>query len=426
MIQWLTLKYASWSSYAVREKNDKQLRDFNEVYDLTIARAAELAGRYASTEEVEPGLCRGRVLAMDICTDRELPPFDRVAMDGYACRRCDLPGTLRLIGDSAAGSRDRLKVEPETCVKVMTGTVLPDGADMVAMVEYSAEHTDGGTTFVTLEDDRIIGGSSNFSPRGEDVKAGSLVLSAGTVLSSKHIALLASVGYARALVKRLPRVGLLASGNEVIEPEENPDLFQVRNANANQAMAQLGDLGIRPRYYGIVPDDVGQLSSVLKHAAMENDLILMSGGVSMGDYDFAPDAITENGFTILYDRIAVKPGRPSTFAVSERADLFGLPGNPVSSFVITELLVKPYLYRLMGAHFQPRMLLCPLAEAFLRRDAEREEWFPVAIGDDGYARPIAYHGSGHFQALPAADGFMRIDRGISEMKKGKMVVVRPI
>ncbi|MDZ7794604.1 MAG: molybdopterin molybdotransferase MoeA [Spirochaetia bacterium] len=423
----------------MKKKHDATLRDFSEIFELTLNRAAERAkfsaqgqGQEPQTrthaqavEAVEVGKSCGRVLAEDVLSDRNLPPYDRVAVDGYACRKSDLPGPLRLIGTSSAGDAALHSVEEGSCVKVMTGGVLPEGADTVIMVEQSKEYPkDAAEMYVRYTGSDPGFHPPNFSPRGEDVPLGTRVVTQGTLLGPQHTALLASVGYGSVSVYALPKVGLLSTGNEVVEPGQKPEPHQIRNANAPQAVAQLSRMEIIPTYYGIVPDDPQALESTLAKAQSENDLILMSGGVSMGDFDFGPEAIERNGFTIQYDRVAVKPGRPTTFAVSDKADLFGLAGNPVSCFVIFEILVKPYLYRLMHGIYRAPRSFATLAQEFNRRNSERDEWIPVTIDEQGQITLLEYHGSAHFHSISRAEGLIKIERGIEHLDKGALRAVR--
>ncbi|MFO7729967.1 MAG: molybdopterin molybdotransferase MoeA [Spirochaetia bacterium] len=412
----------------MKKKHDTTLRDFSEIFELTLNRAAERAHFSAqpqasqpqAVETIEVGKSCGRVLAEDVLSDRNLPPYNRVAVDGYACRKSDLPGPMRLVGTSSAGDAPRHSVDAGTCVKVMTGGVLPEGADTVIMVEQSEE----SSNYVRYTGSSPQAHPPNFSPRGEDVPLGRRVLSRGTLLGPQHTALLASVGYASLVVYGLPKVGLLSTGNEVVEPGDIPEPHQIRNANAPQAVAQLSRMGITPSYYGIVLDDPQALESTLARAQGENDLIIMSGGVSMGDFDFGPEAIEKNGFTIQYDRVAVKPGRPTTFAVSDKADLFGLAGNPVSCFVIFEILVKPYLYRLMHGIYRAPRSFATLSKEFDRRNSERDEWIPVTLDDHGHITLLDYHGSAHFHSISRAEGMIKIERGIKHLDKGAQLAVR--
>src|SRR6056297_1106490 len=423
---------------SVKKKHDTTLRDFSEIFELTLNRAAaranfsaqaqaqaqsKTAGQAPQSQTVESvkveNSC-GRVLAEDVLSDRNLPPYDRVAVDGYACRKSDLPGPLRLIGTSSAGDAPRHFVDPGSCVKVMTGGVLPEGADTVIMVEQSQEDSE----HIRYNGSEPGSHPPNYSPRGEDVPLGARVVSQNTLLGPQHTALLASVGYGSVSVYALPKVGLLSTGNEVVEPGQKPEAHQIRNANAPQAVAQRSRMGINHTCYGIVPDDPQALKNTLARAQAENNLILMSGGVSMGDFDFGPEAIERNGFTIQYDRVAVKPGRPTTFAVSDKADLFGLAGNPVSCFVIFEILVKPYLYRLIHGTYRASRSFATLSKAFDRRNSERDEWIPVTIDEHGQITLLEYHGSAHFHSISQAEGMIKIERGIQHLDKGAQLAVR--
>ena len=401
------------------------MRDFHEIYALTMERGQN---RFQEKNKISAVPCyctysdlAGRVLSTDINSDRDLPPFNRVAMDGYACLKDDIHQPLDIIGTVAAGERSSLTVKPGTCIKVMTGAVLPSGAEIVIMVESTVIDSDGRMVFKGSDVERNNG---NFSHKGEDVSAGERILNKGRILSPKHTALLASVGVTQIPVRPLPRVGILSTGDEVVKPEEQPLPHQIRNANAPQLVSLLMEMHISPVNYDIVSDDIDSLTETISWAQTENDVVLMSGGVSMGDFDLAPNAMKNCGFRILYDRVAVKPGKPTTFAVSDRADLFGLPGNPVSCFVIFHLLVKPYIYRMMGAVSDPPGLTAVMSTDFTRKKTARDEWIPVSIEGDGTATPIPYHGSGHYYAVAQADGMVMIHKGSSILEKGSTVALR--
>ncbi|MDY7026978.1 MAG: molybdopterin molybdotransferase MoeA [Spirochaetota bacterium] len=404
------------------------MRDFQEIFDLTMEHGRSRYQQTACTETFSHELCEfkdlnGRILAEDLKADRDLPPFNRVAMDGYACRRDDLSSPLTISGSIAAGSVPDLYVEPGTCIKVMTGAVLPKGADLVVMVESTAIDASGRMVFRGSDRERR---TVNFSRQGEDVQAGQTVLKKGTILSARHAALLASIGMEKIPVIPLSKVGILSTGNEVIDPGSDPQPHQIRNANAPQLASLLERLRITPVNYGIIPDDLHSITEAVSRARDDNDLVLMSGGVSMGDYDLVPKAIESAGFRILYNRVAVKPGKPSTFAVSSGCDLFGLPGNPVSCFVIFEILVKPYLYSMMSASYKPPRIMAEMGVAFTRSKTAREEWIPVLIRDDGKLIPVTYHGSGHYNAIAQADGMILIEKGNSKIEKGTSVALRLI
>jgi len=404
------------------------MRDFQEIFKLTMKQGQKRFRQIVSNDTCSQELCgftelNGRILAEDLKADRDLPPFNRVAMDGYACRREDLNKPLPISGSVAAGSVPGIRVEPGTCVKVMTGAVLPEGAELIVVVESTTVDASGRMVFHGSDRDKL---NINYSRQGEDVQAGQTVLRKGAILSARHAALLASIGMEKIPVIPLPRVGILSTGNEVIDPASTPQIHQIRNANAPQLTSLLERLHITPANYGTIQDDLHSITEAVSRARDENDLVLMSGGVSMGDFDFVPKAMEAAGFRILYDRVAVKPGKPTTFAVSAGCDLFGLPGNPVSCFVIFEILVKPYLYRTMSALYEPPRIMAVMGADFSRSKTAREEWIPVAIRNDGTLVPVTYNGSGHYHAMAQADGMILIEKGNSKIKKGTSVALRLI
>lgn len=393
--------------------------EFNQAFQTMMESAVQIEKR----ERVALEHACGRILAEDVLADRAIPPFNRVAMDGYACRRADIAHPLEVIETIAAGHTPQKTVGENQCAKVMTGCMLPHGADMVLMVEYSEELNDGQIRCTGTEKQIA---KDNVAPLGEDLQPGDLVLSAGTLIESKHIGILASMGCSEPVVVSTPLVGVISTGDEIIEPWEKPDTVQIRNSNSPQLLSQIQRLKVEYRYYGIVPDSEEALYQTIHRAADECDVVLLTGGVSMGEFDLVPGILQKNRFKILFDRIAVKPGKPTTFAVRGDAVCFGLPGNPVTAFVIFELMVKPFLYKMMGHDYMPPALYLPMEKDFVRKKADREAWSPVVLNDKGEIEFLKYHGSGHFHALARAWGLARIPKGISEFKKGSSVYVRPI
>ncbi len=361
-----------------------------------------------------------RVLAEDVCSDMDMPPFVKAAMDGYACRREDLAKDLQLVETVKAGEVPQKNVGPGQCTKIMTGGMVPEGADCVIMVEKTETPTEDTVRF-TGESTR-----DNICLKGEDIRTGDVVARKGTRLRPAHIAMLASVGCARPEVARRPRVGIIATGDELVEPEVTPDVSQIRTSNSVQLVAQVQTADALPTYYGIAKDTDESLDATLKKAMAENDVVLLSGGVSMGDFDLVPGIMKANGIDILFDEIAVKPGKPTTFGVAPGCYCVGLPGNPVATFTQFELLVKPFLYKLMGLDFRPPNLLLPLAQAVTRKRAERESWIPVRITAEGKVEACKFHGSAHVEALCQADGLTSIPDGVNALEAGTLVTVRPL
>ncbi len=390
-------------------------------YEKALSIVLEQVRRTSATETCALAEAVGRLLAEDIAAPRDIPPFDRVAVDGYACRRADIGDELEVTGILPAGHDPKERVGAGKCIKVMTGAILPAGADMVFMVEDARETSEGRR--VRFTGDERAARRGNYAPRGEDRKKGAIVLGKGTRIETRHITILASLGAARVPVMVRPLVGVLATGDELVEPGTEPLPHQIVNANAYQTAAQLRDCGVLSRYFGIVKDDRESLTRAIGEARDVCDLILLSGGVSAGDFDFVPQAFAANGYATRFDRVAIKPGKPTTFAVAGDRVLFGLPGNPVSVFITFELLVRPFLYALMGSSFEPRIWRLPLGESTRRADPERDTMLLVRIAD-GHVFPIPNNGSGDYTTLAAADGIIRLPAGSPQLMKGTTVDVR--
>lgn len=374
--------------------------------------------RVLGTEKIPFLASQYRVLAEDVFSDIDMPPFDKSAVDGYACRKEDVDKELTIIEVVQAGQYPQKEIQAGECTQIMTGAAVPKGADTIVMVED-----------VSVKNNIVNvlkkGSKSNISIKAEDVKKGQKVLDKGIVLKPQHIAILASVGYAEVLVYKQPSVGILSTGDELVEPHQKPGLGQIRNSNGHQLLMQVENCGAKTQYYGIAKDTEEDTYEKLSLALKENDLVLLSGGVSMGEFDFVPEIMKKLQIQILFDSIAVKPGKPTTFGVMKEKRCFGLPGNPVSSFIQFELLVKPLLFGMMGMKGIIKELSLPMGEDYCRKRAGRKAYFPVKI-IDGKVYPIKYHGSAHIHALSFADAFTSIPIGVECLKKGEYVDVRQI
>jgi molybdopterin molybdotransferase len=388
---------------------------FEQALDTVLSSARPLG-----SERVGITDAANRVLAEDIKSDIDIPPFNKSAMDGYACRRADLANELAVVEIIPAGYAPTKSVGPNQCAKIMTGSVVPEGADCVVMKEYIETPTKDTVRFVGEET------RDNICEKGEDIKAGDIVLHKGTLLKSQHIAVLASVGRTRPIVSKMPRVGVIATGSELVDPACAPEPSQIRNSNSFQLAAQVESMGAIATDYGIAEDTKNGIDSILKKALAANDVVIVSGGVSVGDFDLVPGILRQNDIDLLFESVAVKPGKPSVFGVSEEIYCFGLPGNPMSTFVQFEILIKPFLYKLMGHDYNCRDVRIPLDESIERKKTERQAWFPVTITEAGTARLIEYHGSAHISSLCCADGLVSVDVGVAEVEKGTIVPVRLI
>lgn len=378
------------------------------------------SARRLGTERVDIANAINRILVEDAKSDMDMPPFNKSAMDGYACRRADLANELEVVETIPAGYIPTKSIEPNQCAKIMTGASVPQGADCVVMVEFTENPTDSTVRFIGENT------ADNICQKGEDIKAGQVVLSKGTRIRPQHIAVLASVGCAQPVVSKMPSVAVLATGDELVQPTSRPGPSQIRNSNSFQLTAQVESMGTVAKNYGIAKDTDKAIDKMFKKAVEENDVVIVSGGVSMGDYDLVPGIFRQNNIDLLFEKIAIKPGKPTVFGVSENIFCFGLPGNPVSTFALFELLVKPFLYKMMGYDYTPDVVKMPLAESFRRKKVDRQTWIPVVITNAGMLKPIDYHGSAHINALCIADGLISIGIGVEEIEKGTIVPVRLI
>jgi molybdopterin molybdotransferase len=372
------------------------------------------------SERVDLTDALGRILAEDVVSDMDMPPFDKSAMDGYACRRGDLANALRVVETVPAGRSPTKRIGKNECSKIMTGAPVPDGADCVIMVEYT-EACGLGTIRFTGKP-----GRDNICPKGQDIRMGDIVMHRSALILDRHIAVLASVGCSRPLVTQRAKVGILATGDELVEPDETPGPSQIRNSNAYQLRAQVLRVGAAPTQYGITRDSEDALTERIQRASAENDVILLSGGVSAGDYDLVPPVLRSSGFDLLFEKVATKPGMPTVFGRSAKCFCFGLPGNPVSTFILFENLVKPFLFKLMGHEYRPWIAPMRLGSPVRRKKTDRVSWIPVAVTTEGIATPVEYHGSAHMNALCEADGLICVPIGTAEIPEGAFVDVRQI
>jgi molybdenum cofactor synthesis domain len=390
---------------------------------ITLDQAIEIAFAKAQSkevEEVELVLSLGRVLAQDVYSDVDMPPFNKSAMDGYACRKADLGEELELLEIIQAGSPPKLEIRERQCSKIMTGAQVPIGADMVFMVEHSQILPSGKIKFTG------VASGENICCQGEDVREGDLVLKSGTFIRPQHIAMLASVGCVKPLVFGAPTVGIISTGSELVDANEKPSVSQIRNSNGPQLCAQAKKHGFSFNYYGIVPDDKLLTQEIIQKSVAANDVTVLSGGVSVGDFDFVPQIIGDLGFQIHFNRINTKPGQHTTFASKNNKYVIGLPGNPVSSFIQFEVFVLPFLRKLMNFTNTESNLKMQILTDFVRRKADKDECLPVEIVGSNEVHLVDYHGSAHIHAYSGASGYIIVPSGVSEIKKGDWVNVRPL
>lgn len=383
--------------------------------------------RALDAEQVELRHALGRVLAQDVVADSDLPPFNRAQMDGYAVRAEDTraaPVRLRIAGESAAGRGWHQQLQPGDAVRIMTGAPVPDGADSVQQVELTHELRDG--TVVELLESVELGKS--IVPRGSEIKQGETVLNAGTTINAAMMAVLAAFGYAKVEVFRKPRVGVLATGSELVAVDQKPGQDQIRDSN-NYSIGAYAELaGAVVERLPVTGDESSRLQEQIRDAAGRCDVIVTSGGVSMGVYDVTKSALKELDAEIFFERVALRPGKPTVFARLPNGTLvFGLPGNPVSVSVTFNLFARVALLAMQGA---TEPALKPETAALARSikgTPERESYLPAQLttNDDGelIAFPLKWGGSSDFVAFAVATALVIVPANVQLVEAGSLVSV---
>jgi molybdopterin molybdotransferase len=365
----------------------------------------------------------GRVLREDIIATRDLPPADNSAMDGYAVRAHDLhdvPVRLPVTDDIAAGHPTSRVLDPGTAMRIMTGAFVPDGADTVVQVEL----TDGGMDAVTIE--KALARGANIRRRGEDMRAGDVVIGSGVRIGPAEMAVLASVGKQAVSVGRRPRVAILSTGDELVESHEQLAPGKIFNTNGPLLAALVREVGAEPRELAIVRDSKEATIEAFE-IALRADFVLSTGGVSVGAYDFVKEALEALGAETKFWRVAMKPGKPVVLSRWRDRLIFGLPGNPASAFVSFHLFAAPALRKAMG---QERDLFPPLVharlESSLRSIGDRRVYFRVSVtACDGelHAKPLASQGSGSLTSMIGANGLAIVEPGVTFVDAGARLPV---
>ena len=371
------------------------------------------------TEEIFFQDASGRILADAVFADDDMPPFSRSAMDGFALRAEDQDMLLDIIEEIPAGKFPAKKIGKGQCAKIMTGAPIPPGCNMVVRVEDTGIDKSGQMQVI------VKGAISNIRVQGEDVKKHQNIINPGQLIKNQHIGMMAMAGCTRPVVYRKPSVGILTTGSELVAPDEKPERSQIRNSNGPMLLSQLSGLGLEATNYGVAPDDPEKMQKRIRQAIDQQDVVLISGGVSAGDYDYVPGILKEIGMEIRIHKMKVRPGKPLLFAVNEHKYVFGLPGNPVSTFVQFECLIKPFLLRLMGNESSDIRIKMVMGTDYPHKDSDLRFFIPVRFDGTGVV-PIEYHGSGHLTSYTLAEGILDIPPGISYIHKGETVNVIPI
>jgi molybdopterin molybdotransferase len=385
------------------------LPGIDEALSLVLARA-----RPAAAEDVPVGEAAGRVLAADARAAIDLPPFASSAMDGYAVRAGDTPGTLAVVGHAAAGRPASRRLAAGEAITISTGAVVPAGADAVVPVE----HTSGDL------DVEAVAEGENIRPRGGDVRAGDCVVERGVRLGPPQVGALAAAGLAAVQCSRRPRVAVLATGTELRPPGTALAPGQIYESNSVLLAAQLAQEGATVDVLRPVADDAAATREAIA-AGLAADVLITSGGVSVGPHDLVRAALAALGAEEIFWRVAVKPGKPVAFAVRGGTLVFGLPGNPVSSLVGFELFVRPALRALQGERDPgPRYAYGTIARA-ARRSPDRDQ-FLRARHASGRLEPLGGQDSHMIARAASAGALVHVPRGEGDVAEGSTVRYLPI
>jgi molybdopterin molybdotransferase len=375
------------------------------VATLTFEQAREcvlsrVAGAKPREEVVDLSEAAGRVLAEQIIADRDYPTVSRSVRDGFAVRSADVPGDLLVIGEVRAGETFGRDVGAGEAVEIMTGAPVPRGADAIVMVEH-----------VTIAGERVsvpraLQRGENISPQGSQARAGESLLEAGRRLDFAGIALLASVGSSRVAVFERPQVAILATGDEIVEVDQTPLDYQIRNSNAHALAVQVARAGGRPHVLPVARDFYDATRELVEQG-LRFDLLLLSGGVSAGKYDIVERVLTDLGAEFYFDRVLIMPGQPLVFGKVRDKFFFGLPGNPASAMVTFEIFARAAV-ELLGGEKESRL---PLLAARLKRDFKQKtgltRFLPARVSADGSeVEAVSWQGSGDVPAVARANAFL--------------------
>ncbi|MFN2406875.1 MAG: gephyrin-like molybdotransferase Glp [Pyrinomonadaceae bacterium] len=397
---------------------------------ISVAEAIQIVKQHTRalpTERVKLERALNRVLAEDIIADTDLPPFDRSQMDGYAVRAEDTneaPVRLRIVGESAAGNGWHHELKEAEAVRIMTGAPVPAGADSVQQVELAHELKD--RTVVELLE-RVESGKS-IVRRGAEIRAGETVLQTGVTINAAMMAVLAAFGYAQVTLAQRPRAGILATGSELVPVSEKPGQDQIRDSN-NYSIAAYAQLaGALTERLPLARDETSLLRDQIAAAAEKCDMVVTSGGVSMGVYDVTKAALHELDAEIFFERVALRPGKPTVFARLPNGTLvFGLPGNPVSVAVTFNLFARTALLAMQGVNESALKQETALLARSVKGTADRESYLPAQLttNDDGelIAFPLKWGGSSDFVAFALTTALLIVPAGTRTIEANSLVRV---
>jgi molybdopterin molybdotransferase len=382
--------------------------------------------RAPAIETVKLEQALGRILAEEVVADRDYPPFDRAARDGFAVRSMDCrePGAnLRVAGEIRAGAAPKGSLRAGECVQIMTGAAVPSGADAIVMIEQT--HPGGKKDEIVME--RAAEAGMNYVPRGTEAREGDVLLRSGSRLGDAEVALAAQVGCTQLNVFRRPRVAILSTGDEVVAVDAKPGPFEIRNSNGASLAAQVSLAGGEPVPLGNAPDREEEHRRAIQRG-LEEDVLVLSGGVSMGKYDLVEGILQELGAEFHFDAVEIRPGRPAVFGICRGKPVFGLPGNPVSTMVTFDLFAVPAIDILGGAAPRPLPLVKARLATVVEKKAALTHFVPALLEwPEGEARvtELEWQGSGDIGTVARGNCFLVMPKAKLKLAAGEWVDVLP-
>jgi molybdopterin molybdotransferase len=396
---------------------------------IPVAQALQIVAEQTRTlpdERIDLTCALHRILAEDIIADTDLPPFDRAQMDGYAVQAADVanaPARLKIVGESAAGAGWHHEMKTGEAVRIMTGAPVPKGADAVQQVELTRELNGGGTVEIL----NSVEAGRSIVRQAAEITAGVTVLKAGEEINAAAIATLASFGYAQVKVGKRPRVAIMATGSELVDVDQKPARDQIRDSNNYTIAAYAALAGATVERLPLCGDDTEGLQTQMREAAARCDMLITSGGVSMGVYDFTKAALKELGAEIFFERVALRPGKPTVFARLGSTLIFGLPGNPVSVSVTFNLFARTALRLMQRATESALREDYAVLAHDLKGSLDRESYLPAVLstGENGVllAQPLKWGGSSDFVSFAHATALINVPAGSKAIAAGSIVRV---
>ena len=366
------------------------------------------------------GLC----LAEDVRSDIDMPPFDRSAMDGYAVIAKDTasaPVELTVIEDIAAGYMPTKKVSQGQASKIMTGAAVAEGADAVVKFEETEDLSANNRVKIL----RAIDEGRNISKLGEDMKVGQVVLRKGMSIRPQEIGILATVGKSRVEVFSAPTVGIISTGTELVDVESTPSAAQIRNSNGYSLAAQARRLKADVELLGTVKDTKEEISRIM-HRGLQKDILILSGGVSMGEYDLVGDVMKDLNTQIYFEKVALRPGKPVIFGKKDKTFVFALPGNPVASFVTFELFIYPAIRKMMGFSALHRTTIKAFLEVEILVKRKRREYRPAFLrmhNNQWHVSLVEWHGSADLLSTTRANCLLIVREDAEKLSVGQLIDV---